>query len=88
MPRPWRVQYPGAIYHVMSRGWEAGELALRRKGDPAKLQIAVRLRRETTLPLKDIARCLHLGTARSASVRLHHVMQGAHGSKSAALAGP
>ena len=20
MPRPWRVQYPGAIYHLMSRG--------------------------------------------------------------------
>ena len=94
MPRQLRIQYPGAMYHVMSRGnrrqaiflddvdrqeserrleaqrletgdeeglkalrrgWPPAELASRRKHDPAKLEIAARL---------------HLGTPKSASVRL------------------
>ena len=122
MPRQLRIQYPGAMYHVMSRGnrrqdiflddvdrqdflktlgqvgqhhfgelrletaqakaeriiteelgrlgWQQAELASRRKHDPAKLEIAARLRRETTLSVKQIATRLHLGTAKSASVRL------------------
>ena len=51
-------------------GWPEAQLALRPKGDPAKLRIAVRLRRETTLTLKEIAALAHLGTPRSATVRL------------------
>jgi len=109
MPRQLRIQYPGAMYHVMSRGnrrqaiflddvdrqeserrleaqrletgdeeglkalrrgWPPAELASRRKHDPAKLEIAARLRRETTLSVKKIATGLHLGTPKSASVRL------------------
>ncbi|MDB6064786.1 MAG: hypothetical protein JWR26_994, partial [Pedosphaera sp.] len=47
--------------------WDiAQELALRRKSDPAKLAIAERLRRETTLTLKAIAARVHLGTSKSA----------------------
>lgn len=44
--------------------------------DPAKLGMAARLRRETTLPIKVIAARLHLGTSRSANVRLHAVIEG------------
>ena len=99
MPRKLRIQYPGAMYHVMSRGdrretaeakaeriiaeelrrlgWEEAELAWRRKSDPAKLGIAVRLRKETTLAIKGIAARLHLGTSKSANIRLHAAMGGA-----------
>jgi REP element-mobilizing transposase RayT len=58
-------------------GWREVELISRRKSDPAKLGMAARLRRETTLPMKVIAGRLHLGTSRSANVRLHAAMQGA-----------
>lgn len=54
----------------MRLGWQPAELASRRKHDPAKLEVAARLRRETTLSIKQIATRLHLGTPRSASVRL------------------
>ena len=52
-----RVEHPGAIDHVMNRG----ELAHRRKGDPGKIQIARRLRAETTMMLAWIARNLSMG---------------------------
>jgi hypothetical protein len=42
-------------------GWQPAELASRRKHDPAKLEIAARLRREMTLSVKQIATRLHLG---------------------------
>jgi len=51
-------------------GWQEADLALRRKRDPGKLEIAVRLRRQTTLSVKQIAARLHLCTAGSASVCL------------------
>ncbi|MCX6923370.1 MAG: hypothetical protein NT154_09205 [Verrucomicrobia bacterium] len=51
-------------------GWQWAELASRRKRDPAKLEIAARLRRETTLSVKHIATRVHLGTPESASARL------------------
>jgi hypothetical protein len=82
MPRQLRIEYPGAMYHVMSRGNRRQEIflddvdrqdfskPLRRKHDPAKLEIAARLYRETTLSVKQIAPRLHLGTPKSASVRL------------------
>ncbi len=44
------------------RGWQEGELAGRRKGDPAKVAIAERLRRETTMTLAWIATRLRMGT--------------------------
>ncbi|SPE54350.1 hypothetical protein SBV1_1850005 [Verrucomicrobia bacterium] len=65
MPRKLRVEYPGAIYHVMSR-----DDGRENKSDPAKLAIAARLRKETTLTVKAIAVRLHLGTSKSANVRL------------------
>lgn len=46
-------------------GWPEARLANGRKRDSDKLQIAVRLRKETTLSVKDIAARLHLGTPAS-----------------------
>ena len=51
-------------------GWQETDLASRRKHDPGKLRIAARLRKETTLTVKQIAERLHLGTPKSASFRL------------------
>ena len=42
-------------------GWGADELSRRRKGDPAKIRIAWRLRTETTMTLKWIAAELQMG---------------------------
>jgi hypothetical protein len=83
MPRQLRLQYPGVMYRLMSRGnrrekrflddvdrqdflktlaeelsrrgWSRAELEQRCKNDPDKLEIAARLRRETTLRVKEIA---------------------------------
>jgi hypothetical protein len=46
----------------------------RRKSDPPELAIAARLRRETNLSLKTIASRVHLGTSKSANIRLHTAM--------------
>jgi len=52
-------------------GWSEAQLGERRKSDPAKLALAARLRRETTLTVGWIAHRLHLGTRKSAAVKLH-----------------
>ncbi len=57
------------------RGWSQAELERRRKNDPDKLEIAARLRRETTLSIKEIAGCVHLGTSKGANANLHHYMR-------------
>ena len=56
-------------------GWTEKDLAQRRKGDPEKLGLAARLRRETTLTLKAIAARVGLGTSKSANARLHQWMR-------------
>jgi hypothetical protein len=43
-------------------GWSETELRARRKGDPAKLEIALRVRRETTMTLHWVASRLCMGT--------------------------
>ncbi len=43
-------------------GWQEAELNRRRKGDPVKLGIALRLRQETTMTLAWIAERLQMGT--------------------------
>jgi hypothetical protein len=48
-------------------GWQETEVSSRRKHDPGKVQIALRLRQETTLSVKQIAARLHFGTPKSAS---------------------
>jgi hypothetical protein len=52
-------------------GWGEADLAARRKGDPDKMAIAARLRKETTLSIKAIAARVHLGSSKSANARLH-----------------
>jgi len=42
--------------------WAPEELARRRKGDARKVRMALRLRRETTMTLKWVAKELHMGT--------------------------
>ena len=64
------------VEELQRHGWCERDLAARRKKDPAKLAIAARLRRETTLPLKAIAARLWLGTSNSANGKLHQFMKG------------
>jgi hypothetical protein len=58
-------------------GWNEGDLVIRRKSDPGKLGMGARLRLETTLTLKAIARRVQSGTSRSAHVRLHEWIKSA-----------
>jgi hypothetical protein len=92
MLRKMRVENPGAIYHIMSRGDRGEKIFLddvdrqdflktspetcQKTGfnDPGKLSIEARLRRETTLSLKDIAQRVRLGSSRSADATLHRWM--------------
>ena len=67
MPRALRIQYPGAIYHVMNRGDRREP-----KGDVRKIAMARRLRAETSETLKWIADQLHLGTGTHVANRLQH----------------
>ena len=47
---------------LKARGWKPEDLVIRRKGDAEKVKIAWRLRRETTMTLKWIARTLQMGS--------------------------
>ncbi len=84
MPGKLRIQCPGAMYHVMSRGDGGGHIYLDdvdrhdfiKTLAEAKLAIAARLRRETTLSLKVIAARLGLGTSKSAKGKLHEFIKG------------
>jgi hypothetical protein len=56
--------------------WTEQELSGRRKNDPEKLAMAPRLRKETTLTLKQIASRVGLGSSKSANAKLHQWMRG------------
>ena len=56
-------------------GWSERDLSERRKNDPAKLALAARLRKETTLTIQEIARRVGLGSSKSANGKLHHWMR-------------
>ena len=59
------------------QGWQEEDLVRRRKNDPVKLDLAARLRRETTLSLKAIAARVHLGSSKAANAKLHqHLRRG------------
>ena len=66
MPRQLRIDYPGAIHHVMSRG---------DRRESFYLDDAARLRKETILPIKSIAARVGLGTSKGANRNLHAWMQ-------------
>jgi hypothetical protein len=52
-------------------GWEVEELARRPKGDPVKVAVAKRLRRETTMTLKWISQHLRMGAWTHLNKRLY-----------------
>lgn len=54
-------------------GWTQAELGRRKKGDPAKVALARRLRSETAVSLKWIAENLSMGTWTHVSNRLYHI---------------
>lgn len=56
--------------------WTEAELARRRKGDPTKIAIAIRLRAETTVTLQWIAARLHMGTKTHLSHLLYWTRRG------------
>jgi hypothetical protein len=56
------------------QGWQEVDLLARRKSDAVKLEIAARLRRETTLSTKVIAARMHLGSSKAANRSLHRYM--------------
>jgi len=49
---------------LKAMGWTERDLAVRRKGDAAKVKLAASLRAETTLPLVWIAERLQMGSRR------------------------
>ncbi|MHB8520792.1 MAG: hypothetical protein ACYDH9_08530 [Limisphaerales bacterium] len=53
------------------RRWTEADLKQRAKSDPAKLALAARVRRETTLTIRWIAGRLHLGSWKSLNAKLH-----------------
>jgi hypothetical protein len=80
MLRALRVQYPGAVYHVMDRGDWQERIFLDDVDRQDWLKTlaeacAERLRRETTLSVKWIAGRLQLGTPKSARALLHQRMR-------------
>jgi hypothetical protein len=77
MARKLRVEYAGAMDHVMKRGdrrerilaeelkrgrWQGADLKTRPKGYPVKVALAARLRAETTMTAGWIAERLAMGT--------------------------
>ena len=50
------------VEELRSRRWRQKDLERRRKGDAEKVQMAARLRRESIMTLKWIARRLHMGS--------------------------
>ena len=60
---------------LQRQGWQEADLLVRPKNDAVKLEIAARLRRETTLSTKAIAGRVHLGSSKAANRSLHNYMR-------------
>jgi uncharacterized membrane protein len=61
---------------LQRQGLQEADLLARRKSDAFKLEMAARLRRETTLSTKAIAGRVHLGSSKAANRSLHSYMRG------------
>ena len=61
---------------LQRQGLQEADLLARRKSDAVKLEIAARLRRETTLSTKAIAARVRLGSSKAANRSLHSYMRG------------
>ena len=57
------------------RGWNRKELKRRKKGDPGKIQMARRLRQETTMSWPWIAACLVMGAAGYAAACVRELLK-------------
>ena len=56
-------QAEGIVREGLRRlGWKGADLVARQKGDREKVRLAIRLRDETTMTIKCIARRLRMGT--------------------------
>lgn len=62
---------------LQRRGWDEAELKRRRKSDPAKAEVALRLRRETTASWDWIARVLFMGVSDYAAHSVRSFLTGA-----------
>jgi D-lyxose ketol-isomerase len=60
------------------RRWTETTLGDRKKGDPEKLKIAVRLRNETLMTVAWIAERLQMGSVANVNTLLYHWRQGKH----------
>jgi hypothetical protein len=60
---------------LQRQGWQEVDLLVRPKNDAVKLEIAARLRRETTLSTKTIAARVHVGSSKAANRSLHSYMR-------------
>ncbi|MCB1129434.1 MAG: hypothetical protein KDM81_23230, partial [Verrucomicrobiae bacterium] len=52
-------------------GWTGADVERRQRTAPEKLELAARLRRETTLTIKELAQRLHPASWKSATTQLH-----------------
>lgn len=74
---PVRAHLLGVEERLLTRrGWTEADLAARQRSDPGKLAIAVRLRSETTLPVKWIAPRVQIGATKGDRSLLHHLAPG------------
>jgi hypothetical protein len=62
MSRQPRIEYEGAIYHLMNCGDRRQPMVRRPQGNVEKVGMARRLRRETSVTLKWIAARLRMGS--------------------------
>jgi hypothetical protein len=77
MPRKFQLEYPRAMYHVMSCGDQREDIFLDDQDQHNYIRtVAAHLRRETTLSVKQIAECLRLGKPKGARTNLHKFMNG------------
>jgi hypothetical protein len=60
---------------LKAAGWQESDLGSRRKGGPVKMALALRLRRETTMPIKWICERLAMGSWKSINRRLYEQKQ-------------
>jgi putative transposase len=68
-------------------GWKQSDLSARRRGDPGKVAIAARLRKETTLPIKWIAARVQIGTSKGAKSVLFRQADGQRKANPASASG-
>ena len=67
--------------------WSAEQLTARCRNDPAKLAIAARLRKETTLTLKEISQRICVGSVNTAETNLHRANKHPYRSNPSSLPG-